>query len=109
MPTVADNGVHAAFISGVAITDWRAIDRPAIGVRVDVDGTLAVEGIGANALDDPINGLVWLGNRCLTRGHHLKNSEIVTTGNLATAPLFATPGQHVSATFEGLGKVEVMF
>ena len=109
MPTVADNGVHAAFISGDAITDWRAVDRPAIAVRVDVDGTLAVEGIGANALDDPINGLVWLANRCLARGHHLRAGEIITTGNLATAPVFAKPGQNIAANFDGLGRVEVTF
>lgn len=109
MPTVADNGVHAAFISGDAITDWRSIDRPGISVRVDVEGALEVEGVGANALADPINGLVWLANRCLARGHHLKAGEIITTGNLATAPVFAKPGQHIAATFEGLGKLEVRF
>ena len=109
MPTVADNGVHAAFISADAITDWPAVDRPAIAVRVDVDGELAVEGIGANALDDPINGLVWLANRCLAHGYHLKKGEIITTGNLATAPVFAKPGQHIAANFEGLGRVDVTF
>ena len=109
MPTVADNGVHAAFISGDAITDWRAIDRSAIAVRVDVDGALAVEGIGANALDDPINGLVWLANRCLARGHYLKKGEIITTGNLAAEPVFAKPGQNIAANFDGLGRVEVTF
>ncbi|MEM7044261.1 MAG: fumarylacetoacetate hydrolase family protein [Pseudomonadota bacterium] len=109
MPTVADNGVHATFISGDAIADWRSFDRPGISVRVDVEGALEVEGVGANALDDPINGLVWLANRCLTRGHYLKKGEIITTGNLAAAPVFAKPGQHIAATFEGLGKVEVQF
>ena len=109
MPTVADNGVHAAFISGDAITDWQAVDRPAIAVRVDVDGELVVEGLGANALDDPINGLVWLANRCLARGHHLKAGDIITTGNLATAPVFAKPGQSIAATFDGLGTIEVRF
>ena len=109
IPTVADNGVHAAFVASNAITDWRAIDRPEIAVRVDVDGRPAVEGVGANALDDPINGLVWLANRCLARGHHLKKGEIITTGNLAAAPVFAKPGQHIAATFDGLGTVEVQF
>ena len=109
MPTVADNGVHAVFIRGDAITDWRKIDRPAITVRVDVDGVLAVEGEGANALGDPINALVWLANRCLDRGHHLKKGEMITTGNLATAPLFAKPGQQIAATFDGLGRLEVRF
>lgn len=109
MPTVADNGVHAAFITGDPITAWRNIDRPTITVRIDVDGELEFDGVGANARDDPINALVWLANRCLDRGHYLKKDEIITTGNLASATLFAKPGQHIAASFEGLGTIEVQF
>ena len=67
------------------------------------------DGVGANALDDPLNALVWLANSCTARGHSIKAGEIVTTGNTVTAPIFAKPGNTVVATFGDLGGVQVSF
>ena len=109
LPTVSDNGVHAAFIFGTQVSDWRAVDRPRIPVIAEVDGNFVTDGVGANALDDPLNALVWLANSCTARGHSIKAGEIVTTGNTVTAPIFAKPGNTVVATFGDLGGVQVSF
>ena len=108
-PTVADNGVHAAFVIGPEIANWRAVDRPSIPVTAEVDGKFVTDGVGANALDDPLNALVWLANACSARGHSILSGEIVTTGNTVTAPIFAAPGNSVLANFGGLGEVQVSF
>lgn len=109
VPTVADNGVHAAFVLGPPVPRWRTVDRTAIPIRAEVNGRFVTDGIGANALDDPLNALVWLANRCTGRGHSLKAGEFITTGNTANAPIFAKPGDAVRTTFGGLGEVWVDF
>mgnify|MGYP001299292408 CR=1 FL=1 len=107
--TISDNGVHGYFALAPPIPDWREVDRPAIAMRTFVNGELAVEGQGANALDDPINALVWLANDFAKRGSTLHKHEFVTTGNIASAPLFAKPGDEVLVQFDGLGELLMSF
>ncbi|MDP6951629.1 MAG: fumarylacetoacetate hydrolase family protein, partial [Alphaproteobacteria bacterium] len=108
-PTVADNGVHAAFVLGEEISDWHAIDRPGIAVSVAVNGETLTDGSGANALDDPVNALVWLANAATARGQRLAAGAVITTGNTANQAVFATPGDSAVARFSGLGEVRVDF
>lgn len=109
LPTIADNGVHAVFATAPAITDWRDIDRPAIKMEAYVNGELATDGAGSNALDDPINGLVWLANDFAKRGRTIHAGEVITTGNTANAPIFAKPGDDVLVKFPGLGEIQLTF
>jgi 2-keto-4-pentenoate hydratase len=108
-PTIADNGVHAVFVLGTAAADWRAINRAAVRMHAVVNGEIVTEGIGANALDDPINGLVWLANRFRSRRRTLARGEVVTTGNTANAAIFAKAGDEVIIRFAELGDVELQF
>ncbi len=109
VPTVADNGVHACFVLGPAVSDWRNVDRPAIPLKASVNGEQVADGIGANALNDPLNALVWLANAATRRGHTVKKGDVVTTGNICNAPIFAKPGDTAAAEFGSLGKVEITF
>ena len=108
-PTIADNGVHAAFIMGEELKDWLAVDRPAIAVSAAVNGAFVTDGVGANALDDPMNCLVWLVNSCTSRGHSISAGDLVTTGNIAKKAIPAEPGDTVVASFSGLGEITVSF
>ena len=109
LPTVADNGVHAAFVIGEEVANWRAVNRPKIPVMAEVDGKVVTDGVGANALDDPLNALVWLANSCTSRGQTIGAGEVVTTGNTVRDPIFAKPGDTVVATFGDIGGVQVSF
>ena len=109
LPTVSDNGVHAAFIHGEETLDWRAVNRAEVPVTAKVNGSIFTDGVGSNALDDPLNALVWLANSCRKRGHNIQAGDIVTTGNTVTKAIFAQPGDHVVATFGELGEVSVRF
>ena len=108
-PTVVDNGVHAAFVMGEEVSDWRAIDRPGIAVSVVVNGKTVTEGCGANALEDPLNALVWLANAATLRGHRLAAGEVITTGNAAKQAVFATQADSAVASFAELGDVRIDF
>ena len=109
LPTVADNGVHAAFVIGEEVADWRTLNRPEIPVVAKIDGNVFTDGTAANVLDDPLNALVWLANSCTSRGQSIKVREIVTTGNTVRDPIFVKPGNTVVATFGDIGSVEVSF
>ena len=109
LPTVADNGVHAAFVIGEEVADWRTLNRPEIPVVAKIDGNVFTDGTAANVLDDPLNALVWLANSCTSRGQSISAGEIVTTGNTVRDPIFAKPGDTVVATFGDIGSVQVSF
>ena len=109
LPTIADNGVHAAFILGEELGDWPSIDRPSIQVSAEVNGKFETDGVGSNALDDPMNCLVWLANSCTSRGHSILAGDFVTTGNTANKAILPKPGDTVTASFDGLGNLEISF
>ncbi len=109
IPTVADNGVHGCFVLGPEVPDWQAIDRTSIPLSASVNGEFVADGIGSNALNDPLNALVWLANSATRRGHVLKAGDLVTTGNICNAPIFAKPGDTATAEFGDLGTVEITF
>ncbi|MBT06733.1 MAG: hypothetical protein CMM32_07445 [Rhodospirillaceae bacterium] len=109
LPTIADNGVHAAFILGEELRNWPSIDRPAIQVSVEVNGKFVTDGTGSNALDDPMNCLIWLVNSCTSRGHSILAGDVVTTGNTANKAIHAQRGDIISASFSGLGEVMLTF
>ncbi len=107
--TIADNGVHGFFVLGGEATDWRSIDRAAIPILVDVNGEYVIDGIGANALGDPLNALVWLANKCAGHGQALRTGDVITTGNVANAAVHSRRGDMVIVDFGSLGRLEASF
>ena len=107
--TVSDNGVHAFFVTGEENTDWRAIERTSVPLTVTTNGKHTADGIGSNALEDPMNALVWLANGLASRGRSLAAGELVTTGNICNEPVRPTAGDAIVAHFGVLGSVEVTF
>ena len=89
--------------------DWSSVDRPGIRVSVEVNGDFVTDGVGANALDDPLNALVWLANSCTARGHNISKGDLVTTGNTANKAVYGKLGDSVVVLFGDLGEVEVRF
>lgn len=107
--TVSDNGVHAFFVSGAEQADWRAIERTSIPLTVTTNGTFTADGVGSNALEDPINALVWLANGLARRGLSLAAGDLVTTGNICNEPVRPAAGDVIVADFGALGNIEVTF
>lgn len=105
---IADCSLNAGFVLGEPCTDWRRLDYPAFPVRLSVDGTLRVEGRGANVLGDPLNVLTWAVDHLLGRGIGLRAGELISTGT-TTGLVFLEPGEVAVADFGQLGRVEVSF
>ncbi len=107
--TVSDNGVHAFFVTGAEMDNWRSIDRKSVPLTVTTNDKFTADGIGSNALEDPINALVWLANGLASRGRSLAAGELVATGNICNEPVRPSAGDVVTADFGVLGKVELTF
>lgn len=101
---IADGAMNQAFIYGEGVAFDPAMDLAAETVRVSVDGAFVTEGIGANALGNPFNVILWLANHLSARGITLKADDWVSTGLMCDV-VFADPGATVVAEFGSLGLV----
>lgn len=105
---VADNGVHGAFVLGLACEGWRGLDLQAHPVRLEVNGETVGEGVGANALGGPLTALTWLANQQSAFGRGLLAGDLVTTG-VVTDFVEVASGDAVRADYGALGALQVSF
>ena len=103
---VSDMTGNSAFVTGPRIADWRAVDVKGQGVRLFVNGAFVVEGVGANALGDPLSVLEWTANHLSSLGDAILAGEIITTGT-CTGVTPVAAGDVAVADFGDLGRVEV--
>ncbi len=104
----ADSGANIALVVGAWQSEWHGIDLKAHAVAMRVNGDVKGSGIGARALGDPINVMVWLANQQSRRGRGLKAGDVVSTGTCTGLDPVA-PGDQVSADFGALGTVDIVF
>ncbi|HTS53608.1 MAG TPA: fumarylacetoacetate hydrolase family protein [Burkholderiales bacterium] len=106
---IADNACAHYFVLGPAAPNrWRSQDLVQQVVTGTVTDKLRCEGKGANVLGDPRAALTWLVNELSRLGVQLTAGQVVTTGTCVT-PLPVVPGDHVTADFGELGRVELSF
>ncbi len=77
-------------------------------VRLYRDGKPVAEGVGANALGDPLTVLEWTANHLSALGDGIKEGEVVSTGT-CTGVTPVAPEETLVADFEELGRIEVRF
>lgn len=99
---------NAFLVIGPEIEGWAKKDLAAIEVRAMRDGAVLQTGSTANVMGDPYASLAWAANRLARDGKSLKAGDWVSTGT-CTAPVGAAKDTTVSAEFEGLGSVSVVF
>lgn len=102
--TIADNAIHAFWVSGPPTTSLDGLDLPRHAVSLRANGTEVSKGIGEIALGNPLNALAWIANTLPNFDRSLKKGEIVTTG--VCMPVYAAnPGERIEADFGSLGEV----
>lgn len=106
--STADFGVNIALVVGRWNPDWRSIDLKQLPVCMTIDDVLRGHGIGARALGDPMNVMLWLANQQSERGRGMRTGEIISTGT-CTGLDAVTAGQTARAEFGALGAVEAAF
>ena len=106
--STADGSANIALVVGKWTEDWRALNLPEHRVQAYINGEAGGGGVGARALGDPINVLVWLANQQSRRGRGLKAGEIVATGT-CTGLDEVIPGDQALFDFGMLGRVDINF
>ena len=103
---IADNACAHYFVLGKASPEsWRNIDLAEHRVTATVAGKLTREGKGANVLGDPRIALTWLVNELSRLKIGIAANQVVTTGT-CVIPVEIGAGDHVTADFGSLGRVE---
>jgi 2-keto-4-pentenoate hydratase len=106
--TTADGGVNVALVLERWYSDWRRWDLPAHAVSMTVNSETRGEGLGARALGDPMNVLIWLANQQSRVGRGLEAGAIVTTGTCTDLDAVCV-GDRAMADFGELGTVKIEF
>jgi 2-keto-4-pentenoate hydratase len=99
----ADGGANVALCIGSIMTDWRQLDLTAQNVQLHRNGAEVATGVGAQALGDPVNVMLWIANNQRKRDG-LKAGELVSTGT-CTGLIRVAPGDSLSAEFGSVGNV----
>jgi len=81
---------------------------PSLVVRATKGTGEVRDGIGANALGDPVEALVWLVNELVSHGRTLDAGQFVTTGTCLT-PIPITGGDTLSVDYGWLGRLSARF
>ncbi len=102
---IADNACAWRFVLGDASTatfdPYSLAEHP---TSLTINGTVATTGTGGDALDGPLNALVWMANTMSKLGIGLKAGQFVTTG-VTGKPMPVRPGDRVCADLGVFGSV----
>ncbi|MEM8775186.1 MAG: fumarylacetoacetate hydrolase family protein [Pseudomonadota bacterium] len=103
---VADGTYNQALVVGTLSPFAEAISIKEEQVRAFENDMEIDNGVGSNALGDPLNVMVWLANQLNEVGQHLREGDIVATG-LVTGLIVAKAGKTYRADYSTLGSVEI--
>ncbi|MBI2585238.1 MAG: fumarylacetoacetate hydrolase family protein [Rhodospirillales bacterium] len=105
---IADMVANTAWVRGPERADWRRFNLKRHAVRLIRAGNTVAEGVGADALGDPLSVLEWTANHLSALGDGIAAGEVVSTGTL-TGVTAVKPGDRMLADFGELGRVEARF
>ena len=108
LPIAADNAIHGWWVHGDPVSDWRGVDLADAAVTVERNAELVTDGSGSAVLGHPLTVMAWLANELPRYGRRLRSGDLVTTG-VTTDVFEADAGDHIRATFAGIGSVELDF
>ena len=106
--TIADNASSGGVVLGSSPAELSAADLRLAGCNLHKNGELAGTGASGAVLGSPLKALAWLANTVGTRGVELEAGQVILPGSV-TASIPVGPGDTVTATFAGLGRVTARF
>jgi 2-keto-4-pentenoate hydratase len=106
---IADCACMNEMVLGESIVADHRLDSLArLDVRAAMGSGAVHTGIGANALGDPVEALVWLVNELTSQGRAIEAGQFVTTGTCVT-PIPVVPGDTIAVDYGWLGRLGVRF
>jgi 2-keto-4-pentenoate hydratase len=106
---LADCACCNDMVLGAAMTpDARLNTLASLAVVANMRDGRRLEGIGSDALGDPVEALRWFVNEMSAVGQRIEAHHFVTTGTCIT-PIPVEPGHAIHADFGWLGRMTVRF
>ncbi|OLO26682.1 4-oxalocrotonate decarboxylase [Alkalihalophilus pseudofirmus] len=105
---VADNSSSSRFIIGDRFYAPEKFDLKLMGMVFKKNGEIISTGAGAAVMGHPARAIAWLANKLYKVGQSIQPGEVVLSGSLSGAEKIE-PGDHFSASFDGIGTVEAVF
>ena len=102
---LAANGALAAF---EGVDYGPGMDLNSVELVMTVNGAEVGQGVGSDALGDPVDALVWLTNQASRLGIGLGVGQIVSTGT-CTGLVWLEPGQQVELNVSGIGSALLLY
>ena len=104
---IGDQVYQAAAVAGADAADWRTLDLPAIRGRIALDFETRDEGIGAELLGHPMEGLAWLAASPVAAAFGgLCAGQVVLLGSV-TPPIWLDGPCRVTVSFPPLPPVDL--
>ena len=103
---IADNAWNEGAVLGVPLQKWRDVDLAAVHGIATINGKVVGEGLGAAAMDHPLEAVAWIANHLAAHGRGLVFRDVVITGSIITTKT-VQPGDLVKFSVAGLGAVEL--
>ena len=79
-----------------------------MGMVFKKNGEVIETGAGAAVMGHPARAIAWMANKLRKSGQSIKPGEVVLSGAISASATIA-PGEHFSASFDGIGSIEVSF
>lgn len=106
--TIADNASASHFVIGHTPKMIDEFDMINTKMLMSSNGNQVSQGTGKACLGSPLNAVFWLAKKMQKLGHPLRAGELIFSG--ALGPMYQVKaGDHISASFTGLGEVSVQF
>ena len=106
--TISDNAANAGVVLGNERHPSGSVDLRWVGAIVSRDGVVEETGLGASVLDDPVQSVIWLGERLACRGQCIQAGDIVLAGSFIRM-IEAPAGSRFHADFGRFGSVDLTF
>lgn len=106
--TVADNASASHYVLGHTPKMLDDIDIVNCKMNMTINGEIKSSGSGKDCMGSPLNAVLWLARKMQSLGQPLQAGELILSGSLGPM-VVVEAGDHVEATFEGLGTVSISF
>jgi 2-keto-4-pentenoate hydratase len=106
--TIADNASSSRVVLGAEKSKPSKCDLAGVGMKLEKNGTIVEEGVGAAVLGHPAEPVAWLANKLAEFGQTLAAGSIIMPGALCRA-VDVTAGDSIIANYDHLGTVSVKF
>ena len=106
--TIADNASSAGVVLGTPLPGAQDLDLTAIPATLIIDDEVVAVGASDAVLGNPALAVAWVANKLYEYGVTLEAGYVVIPGS-CTKAVDVRAGNHVRASFDGLGSVSVNF